>query len=496
MTNPWLSNLLYFHACSNLLSLLGSVPDQPTDCNSPSLGLNPLVPTASPLPSILGLPPSHITYTSPSPNIPISPNPSLSLPTSSPAPAAPNPVTSAPISLPPALPILVPPPLPDSLAPPLPHTSSHPMQTRSKSGISKKKSFHTTTTPYLQTEPPTYTVASKIPEWQQAMASEFEALQRQQTWSLVPSSSTQNVIGCRWVYKIKRHTDGSISRYKASLVAKGFHQQARVDYDETFSPVVKPPTVRIILSLAAHNHLVSSTIRCKLLVPGLNVLHPIYLLWVLLPLLLMPPCSYYVDVLLLSICYCMLMISLSRINYTKSGFFVHQRKYLTDLLTKFHMLDSKAAPTPVVLTPTLTPSDDGVLSDPTPYRSLVGALQYAIFTRPDITFAVNRVCQFMHKPTSTHFMAAKRILRFLKGTLDKGILFQPGPLTLTAFTDADWADDPSDRRSTSGITVFLGHNLITWVSKKQYTVSRSSTEAEYRSLAAGAAELAWLRQVL
>jgi hypothetical protein len=254
MTNPWLSNLLYFHACSNLLSLLGSVPDQPTDCNSPSLGLNPLVPTASPLPSILGLPPSHITYTSPSPNIPISPNPSLSLPTSSPAPAAPNPITSAPISLPPALPILVPPPLPDSLAHPLPHTSSHPMQTRSKSGISKKKSFHTTTTPYLQTEPPTYTVASKIPEWQQAMASEFEALQRQQTWSLVPSSSTQNVIGCRWVYKIKRHTDGSISRYKARLVAKGFHQQARVDYDETFSPVVKPPTVRIILSLAAHNH--------------------------------------------------------------------------------------------------------------------------------------------------------------------------------------------------------------------------------------------------
>ena len=224
MTNPWLSNLLYFHACSNLPSLLGSVPDQPTDCNSPLLGLNPLVPTASPLPSILGPPPSHITYTSPSPNIPISPNPSPSLPTSSPAPAAPNPVTSAPISLPPALPILVPPPLPDSLAPPLPHTSSHPMQTRSKSGISKKKSFHTTTTFYLQTEPPTYTVASKIPEWQQAMASEFEALQRQQTWSLVPSSSTHNIIGCRWVYKIKRHTNGLISRYKARLVAKGFHQ--------------------------------------------------------------------------------------------------------------------------------------------------------------------------------------------------------------------------------------------------------------------------------
>uniref|UniRef100_A0A2N9HPC2 Reverse transcriptase Ty1/copia-type domain-containing protein n=1 Tax=Fagus sylvatica TaxID=28930 RepID=A0A2N9HPC2_FAGSY len=101
------------------------------------------------------------------------------------------------------------------------------------------------------------------------------------------------------------------------------------------------------------------------------------------------------------------------------------------------MLDSKAAPTPIVVTPALTPSDDDVVPDPTTYRSLVGALQYATFTKPDITFAVNRICQFMHKPTSTHFVAAKRILRFLKGTLDKGVLFQPSPLTLTAFTDAD-----------------------------------------------------------
>ena len=112
-----------------------------------------------------------------------------------------------------------------------------------------------------------------------------------------------------------------------------------------------------------------------------------------------------------------------QIDYTNSGFFVHQRKYLTDLLTKFHMIDSKVAPTPIVLTSALTPSDDDVLPDPTPYRSLVGALQYATFTRPDITFAINSVCQFMHKPTSTHFVAAKRILRFLKGTLDKGCSF-------------------------------------------------------------------------
>ena len=82
------------------------------------------------------------------------------------------------------------------------------------------------------------------------MQSEFDALQRQNTWTLVPPPPGQNVIGCRWVYKLKRNSDRSISRYKARLVAKGFHQQARLDFDETFSPVVKPPTIRIVLSLA------------------------------------------------------------------------------------------------------------------------------------------------------------------------------------------------------------------------------------------------------
>jgi hypothetical protein len=85
------------------------------------------------------------------------------------------------------------------------------------------------------------------------MASEFATLQRQHTWQLVPPSSDQNVVGCQWVYKIKRNSDGSVSRYKARLVTKGFQQQAGVDFAETFSPVVKPPTVRIILSLAAQN---------------------------------------------------------------------------------------------------------------------------------------------------------------------------------------------------------------------------------------------------
>ena len=160
------------------------------------------------------------------------------------------------------------------------------------------------------------------------------------------------------------------------------------------------------------------------------------------------------------------------------------------------MTTCKAASTPFSISQKLQPSTDDLLPDPTQYRSLVGALQYATFTRPDITYAVNQVCQYMHKPNLAHLVADKCILRYLQGTLSLGIRFQSGSCTLTAFTDSNWAGDTYDRCSTTSITIFLGNNLITWVSKKQHTVSRSSTEAEYRALAIGATELAWLRQVL
>ena len=82
------------------------------------------------------------------------------------------------------------------------------------------------------------------------MQDEYDALIRQGTWSLVPPPQHHNIVGCKWVYKLKTHSDGSIARYKARLVAKGFHQQQGIDFDETFSPVIKPPTIRMILSLA------------------------------------------------------------------------------------------------------------------------------------------------------------------------------------------------------------------------------------------------------
>jgi histone deacetylase 1/2 len=131
------------------------------------------------------------------------------------------------------------------------------------------------------------------------------------------------------------------------------------------------------------------------------------------------------------------------------------------------------------------------------YRSVVGGLQYLTLTRPDISFVVNKVCQYLSQPTDAHWEAVKRILRYVKGTLQVGLQIRRSPSSIISiFTDADWAGCVDDRRSTSGFAVFVGSNIISWSSKKQPTVSRSSTEAEYKALANGAAEALWVDSLL
>jgi hypothetical protein len=128
---------------------------------------------------------------------------------------------------------------------------------------------------------------------------------------------------------------------------------------------------------------------------------------------------------------------------------------------------------------------------------LVGALQYLTLTRPDISFSVNKVCQFLHAPTTAHWTAAKRILRYVKNTLSVGLTFSKSSSTLvSAFSDSDSAGCVDDRRSTGGFAVFFGPNLISWCAKKQATVSRSSTEAEYKVLANETSEIIWVQAVL
>ena len=142
-------------------------------------------------------------------------------------------------------------------------------------------------------------------------------------------------------------------------------------------------------------------------------------------------------------------------------------------------------------------NDNPPFSQPSLYRSTVGALQYVTHTRPDIYFSVTKLSQFLHAPTTTHWIACKRVLRYVKGTLGYGLSFRTASmLSLEGFSDVDWANNLDDRKSVTGICVFLGNNLITWSSNKQIVVARSSTEFEYRELASTAAELIWIQNLL
>lgn len=161
------------------------------------------------------------------------------------------------------------------------------------------------------------------------------------------------------------------------------------------------------------------------------------------------------------------------------------------------MTNCNPCSTPVDTKTKLADNDGKPISDPSLYRSLAGALQYLTFTRPDISYAVQQVCLFMHDPREPHFAALKRILRYIKGTISHGLQLNKSSTTdLVAYSDADWAGCPSTRRSTSGYCVFLGDSLIAWSAKRQQTVSRSSAEAEYRGVANAVAETTWLRNLL
>ncbi|KAM1320462.1 hypothetical protein ACFX2H_005342 [Malus domestica] len=462
---------------------------------------------------------------------------------------------------------------PDSL-PPSSLPNIHPMTTRSKSGIFKPKALLATKHPLssslsLDYTPSTYLQASKHLPWRQAMQEEFNALLQTGTWSLVPPTSSQNLVGCKWVFRIKRKPDGSVDRYKARLVAKGFHQQQGLDYNETFSPVAKPVTIRILLTLAAkfdwsikqldvsnaflHGTLTESVFMvqppgfedptqphhvCQLhkslyglkqaprawyakLTTALQSLgfsgsnndhslfvkngdSVVYVLVYVDDILVTGPDSAACQSVISQLCALFPVKDLGLLHYflgievkrSSQGIFINQTKYILDLLNKAHMDGAKPCVTP--LSTSNLDHSSPLLSNPEDYRSLVGGLQYLTWTRPDLSFAVNLVCQFMHTPRESHLQVVKRILRYLKGTITLGLWFPKcsAPLSINSFSDADWAGCTIDRRSTGGFCIFLVDSLISWSAKKQPTVARSSTEAEYRSLANTAAELTWICKLL
>ncbi|KAJ0600057.1 putative RNA-directed DNA polymerase [Helianthus annuus] len=189
------------------------------------------------------------------------------------------------------------------------------------------------------------------------------------------------------------------------------------------------------------------------------------------------------------------------ILYSGQDILLSQQKYINELLQRAGLSNAHPVDSPITPGVKLALGDSSPFENPVKYRQVVGALQYVTLSRPDITYAVNKVCQFMHSPTENQWSVVKRILRYLKGTATHGLLLkqQSPPVlhaytdasfnNLSAFSDADWAGCPDDRRSTGGYAIYLGSNLVSWSARKQKTVSRSSTKSEYKALADTVAEL-------
>lgn len=421
-------------------------------------------------------------------------------------------------------------------------------------------------------EPQSYEQAmssSNSNKWTNAMRSEYESLLKNNVWKLVDRPENTNVVKCKWVYKVKHDASGNFDRFKARLVARGFSQKEGLDFSDTFSPVVRHSTMRILFSLAHHydmsmehidvttaflhgdlNEIIymeqppgfgsdeSKVCFLSKCIYGLKQASRMWNLKVHQQLTKngyvqnkCEPCVYvrrnfkdltiialYVDdFYILSTCdtdnLCKLLensFSIKhlgplksclgmRLSRDKNVLKLDQTEYVKRLLKRFNMLECKTVSTPMVSNNKLFKSESESLDDNFyQYRQLVGCLMYlSVCTRPDITFSCSQLSQYLTNFDKSHWVAAKRVLRYLAGTIDRGLCFYKcANLSIEAYADADWANDMVDRKSYTGFVVKLGKDVVSWESRKQRCVALSSTEAEYVAICDVAKELCFIRNFL
>ncbi|WVZ51873.1 LOW QUALITY PROTEIN: hypothetical protein U9M48_002974 [Paspalum notatum var. saurae] len=332
-------------------------------------------------------------------------------------------------------------------------------------------------------EPLSYRDAILHPEWQLAMAEEIAALERTGTWDLVLSPSHVRPITCKWVYKVKTHSDGSLECYKARLVARGFQQEHGRDYDETFAPVAHMTTVRALLAVASVREWSISQLDVKNAFLNGELREEVYM---------QPPPGYSVPE---GMRFASVVTAAGfSANAHDLALFVHTscRTHLllyARLSEQFLMSDlgslryffgievfsihegfydpHKTDETSMELNLQLSAIDGEALDDPTCYRHIVGSLVYLGVTRPDISYSVHILSQFVSAPTQLHYSHLLLVLRYLRGTMSRHLFFpRSSSLQLQAYCDAIWASDSSDRRFLSAYCVFLGGSLIAWKTKK------------------------------
>ena len=416
-------------------------------------------------------------------------------------------------------------------------------------------------------------------QWEQAAQLEYESIIKNDTWTLVDLPPGRRAIGCKWVFKVKYDALGNIERYKARLVAKGYSQTEGIDFNETFAPVAKFNSIRVLLALAAqqdfevHQMDVKTAFLngdleeeiymqqpegfisigqegkvCKLKrslyglkQAGRSWYHKIDTCFSELGLQRTHAdnCVYqlrkdgtiiivaiYVDDLLIlandvtalnnlklelgkrfdmkdlgEVHFC-LGIQVTR-NRQERTIRISQAKYIEDVLKRFNMQDSKPIGTPldasVKLTKDMSPAsaqEEEEMKN-VPYQSAIGSIMYAMLgTRPDISYAVGVVSQFSSAPGRSHWNAVKRILRYLKGTVNYALEYKGTDSTLIGYSDADWGGNLDDRRSTTGYVFSIAGGAVSWSSKKQPTVALSTTEAEYMALTQATKEGIWIRRLL
>ncbi|XP_020677779.1 uncharacterized protein LOC110096260 [Dendrobium catenatum] len=184
------------------------------------------------------------------------------------------------------------------------------------------------------------------------------------------------------------------------------------------------------------------------------------------------------------------------IQSTKDTYFLSQSAYALSILQQTNLAKCNSLSNPSVTKQPSNFKPDNTISDATVYRRITRGLQYLTITRPDIAHSVNNLAQHMHDPAPVHLYLLKPLLRYIKGTINFGLPIIKSKLQLRTFSDANWAGDPITKKSTTGFCTFLGENLVSWTVKKQTTVSRSSTESEYRALAAATADIIWMRRLI
>ncbi|KAM1224199.1 hypothetical protein ACFX2G_044088 [Malus domestica] len=185
------------------------------------------------------------------------------------------------------------------------------------------------------------------------------------------------------------------------------------------------------------------------------------------------------------------------VKQESDGIYISQQKYMRDILEKFNMDKCNIVNTPVATGLKLSKEGEGEFVNSTLYKSLVGSLRYLTITRPDIVYGVGLMSRYMETPRESHWLAAKRILRYIRGTLNYGLFYNFGEdEKLFGYSDSDWGGDQDERKSTSGYVFFLGSTVFSWTSKKQSIVALSSCEAEYVAVASTVCEAIWLRNIL